>query len=262
MTTIQAQHAMRLESEPSLPLWREAFMGADWLSLRLSPVYYGFGVPRGNGSPVIVIPGFLGSDNYLNELYNWLRRIGYQPYYSRIGLNADCLNILMQRIFVSMDQAYENTGRKLHLIGHSLGGLLARSAATQRPDQVAQVITLASPFRSIRTHPLIISASDWVRNGKIKNRRENGEVPPDCYTDQCPCQTAASLRSDLPKQIERLAVYTKADGVVEWACCVDEDPTCNVEVFSTHTGLAFHPASFRAIGEKLAECRVEDRIPA
>ena len=262
MITIQAQHAMRLESEPSLPLWREAFMGADWISLRVSPVYYGFGVPLGDGSPVIVIPGFLGSDNYLIELYNWLRRIGYRPYYSRIGLNADCLNILMQRIFVSMDQAYEETGRKLHLIGHSLGGVLARSAATQRPDQVAQVITLGSPFRSIKAHPFIIRASDWVRDSKIRNRREKGEVPPDCYTDQCPCQTAAALRSGLPKQIERLAIYTKVDGVVDWGCCVEEDPSCNVKVFSTHAGLAFHRDSFTAIANKLAECEVEDYFSA
>ena len=61
----------------NVPLWREALFGVDWLSLRLSPVYYGVGVPHGDGSPVIVIPGFLGSDTYLFEMYYWLRRIGY-----------------------------------------------------------------------------------------------------------------------------------------------------------------------------------------
>ncbi|MGH9802568.1 MAG: hypothetical protein ACRD82_19560, partial [Blastocatellia bacterium] len=73
------------------PIWNEAMLGLDWLALRTSPVFYGFGVPRGNGSAVIVVPGFLGTDYYLWEMNLWLRRIGYKAYMSGIGWNADCL---------------------------------------------------------------------------------------------------------------------------------------------------------------------------
>ena len=66
----------------SRPIWVEVFFPAEWLVLHLSPVYYGFGVPRGHGEPVVVVPGFLGDDRYLTELYLWLRRIGYRPYFS------------------------------------------------------------------------------------------------------------------------------------------------------------------------------------
>src|SRR3990172_3319433 len=128
-----AAGALPTRLEPaSVPLWRETLFGIDWLLLRLSPVYYGVGVPRCDGAAVVLIPGFLGSDNFLVEMYHLLRRIGYRPYYSRIGRNAECPDVLLDRFFQTMDQAYDETGRKLHLIGHSLGGLIARSAAGGR----------------------------------------------------------------------------------------------------------------------------------
>lgn len=77
--------------------WTEALFGAEILILHATPVYYGLGVPRGDGSAVIIIPGFLGTDLYLTELHAWLARIGYRPYFSGIGINAECPNILIQR---------------------------------------------------------------------------------------------------------------------------------------------------------------------
>ena len=234
-----------------VPLWREALFGVDWLALRLSPVYYGIGVPRGNGAPVIVIPGFLGSDNYLIELYYWLRRIGYKPYYSRIGRNAECPDVLTQKLFQTMDQASEETGRKLHLVGHSLGGLLARSAAGQRPRQVEQVITLASPFRDIRVHPMILAAAGFVR-GRIVRERGDGHAERGCYTGSCTCSFASALRDDIPAGVNHTAVYTKTDGVVDWRSCIEEDDKFNIQVEGTHSGLAFNPQVYRTIGTLLA----------
>ena len=92
------------------PLWREAFVGLDWLALRSSPVYYGFGVPRGDGSAVIVIPGVMGTDMYLQEIYYWLRRVGYRPYMSRIGWNAECVNTLVDRLSETITTAQAQTG--------------------------------------------------------------------------------------------------------------------------------------------------------
>ena len=67
------------------------------LLLHASPAYYGAGVPAGDGSGVVVIPGFLGTDLYLMEMYAWLARLGYKAYFSRIGLNAECPNLLIKR---------------------------------------------------------------------------------------------------------------------------------------------------------------------
>src|SRR5512146_1793358 len=77
--------------------WTEALFAAEILLLHATPVYYGFGVPHGDGSGVVIIPGFLGTDLYLMELHGWLARIGYRPYFSGIGINADCPNLLIER---------------------------------------------------------------------------------------------------------------------------------------------------------------------
>jgi pimeloyl-ACP methyl ester carboxylesterase len=239
-----------------VPLWREVLFGVDWLSLRLSSVYYGFGVPRGDGAPVIVIPGFLGSDDYLVEMYYWLRRIGYKPYYSRIGRNAECPELLTDRLFATMDRAQKDTNRKVHLIGHSLGGLLARSAAGQRPEQVEQVICLASPFREVRVHPMVLAAAGFVRGQIVRNGNRTAKTPKrDCYTGACSCEFAASLRSDLPDGIGRTAIYTKTDGVVDWRSCVEPDDRFNMEVSGTHVGLAFNPQVYRKVATLLADAR-------
>jgi pimeloyl-ACP methyl ester carboxylesterase len=235
-----------------VPLWREVLVGVDWFSLRLSPVYYGIGVPRGDGSPVIVVPGFLGSDNYLIEMYYWLRRIGYKPYYSQIGRNAECPDLLRDRLFKTMDDAYEENGRKLHLIGHSLGGLLARSAAAERPEMVSQVICLAAPFQDIRVHPMILAAAGFVRQ-RIRGQ-QNGKrsAQRDCYTGGCQCGFASSLRIDMPDSVQRAAIYTNTDGVVDWRSCIEDEEELNTRVDGTHAGLAFNPQVYRKVASLLA----------
>jgi pimeloyl-ACP methyl ester carboxylesterase len=235
----------------NVPLWREAFAGLDWLALRTSPVYFGWGVPRGDKSGVIVVPGFLGTDHYLWEMNLWLRRIGYTAYMSRIGWNAECLNVLTERLAETLDKAYAETGRKAHLIGHSLGGVLARSIALRKAERVASVITLGSPIRGVRSHPLVLGRADDVRNLLLRKRREEW---PDCYTGYCTCAAVMALmvpRSEAPL-LRQTAIYTKTDGVVDWRVCVSEDPSENFEVEGTHVGLAFNPAVYKLIAQRLA----------
>ena len=94
-------------------LWKEALFAADILLLHSSPIYYGLGVSRGDGSAVVLVPGFLGTDRYLGQLHSWLGRIGYRPFFSRIGFNAECPNLLIQRrLNESIDNAIAETGAK------------------------------------------------------------------------------------------------------------------------------------------------------
>jgi triacylglycerol lipase len=234
----------------SVPLWRELLAGVDWFSLRLSPVFYGVGVPRGDGSAVVLVPGFLGTDSYLRELHFWLQRIGYRPYMSGIGRNADCLDFLMDRLFVTIDEAYSTTGNRVHVVGHSLGGILARSAATRRPDLVASVITLASPFRGIRSHPLVLDASERVRAQIIRRDPTRGERA--CYTGDCTCPTVSAWGQPFPSAVSQLAIYTRTDGIVDWRFCINDDPENDAEVVGTHVGLAFNPFAYRLIATRLA----------
>ena len=119
----------------------------------------------------MVLPGFMGTDFYLNQLRAWLRRIGYQPYFSGIGLNADCPSVLIrQRLNETIDEACRETGRKIHLIGHSLGGMLARAMAAQFPDRIASVIMLAAPFRGLAVHPTVRHTIEVVREQILQQR--------------------------------------------------------------------------------------------
>lgn len=232
----------------ALPIWREALVGIDWLALRMSAVYRGVGIPRGDGSAVVLIPGFLASDQYLGDMFSWLRRIGYQPYMSGMGRNAECPHILCARLTETVSSAYLDTRRKVHLIGHSLGGTLARSIGVRQPHLVASVVAMASPLRAVRAHPMVLSAAAFVRR-RIFSRRK---VEPGCYTGSCSCGFLNSLRRPLARSITHAAIYTKADGIIDWRCCINDDPDTDIEVRGTHLGLVFNPQVYRHIANILA----------
>ena len=232
----------------ALPLWREALAGMDWLALRASSVYRGVGVPHGDGSVAVLIPGFLGSHQYLGDMFSWLRRIGYQPYMSGIGRNADCPDILTGRLTETVKSAYLESGRKVHLIGHSLGGTLARSVAARQPQLVASIISMAAPFRAVRAHPMVLGAAMIVRRRILSER----DIQSDCYSGVCSCDFLESLRQPLPDSIVQAAIYTKADGIVDWRCCINDDPETDIEVSGTHVGLVFNAQVYRHVANVLA----------
>jgi pimeloyl-ACP methyl ester carboxylesterase len=234
-----------------LPLWRESFFLLEAALLHIAPVYYGLGCPRGDGSAVVIIPGFLGTDTWLAELYAWLYRMDYKPYFSGIGRNADCPNLLIRsRLNHTIDTAREETGRKIHIIGHSLGGMIAMAAAAQRPQDVASVITLASPFRGASCHPNILRLAEYVR--MQITARYGDAVLPACYTGHCGCDFVDCLTRDMPLDVMRTAVYTKTDAVVNWRYCVTGDPEIDFEVPGTHVGMIFNLSVYALLARRLA----------
>ncbi len=241
-------------AEADVTIWKEGLFGAEILLLHTSPVYYGLGIPRGDGSGVVLVPGFLGTDSYLKQLHSWLSRIGYRPYFSGIGLNAECPNLLIQhRLKRNVEKALLETGRKIHLIGHSLGGIITRSVANQRPDDIASVITLGSPFRGTVAHRTVLNAAEAVRKQIL---REHGPgVLPTCYTGRCTCNFLASLRRKMPRRMFETAIYTRQDGVVDWRYCVTGHAGCDFEVSGTHIGLAFNAGAYNIIANRLAEAQ-------
>jgi pimeloyl-ACP methyl ester carboxylesterase len=214
-------------------------------------VYWGFGVPPGDGSAVVVIPGFLLTDLYLTEFRSWIDRIGYKAYFSGIGLNAECPNLLIQyKLNQTIEKAYKETGRKIHLVGHSLGGVIARAAASQMPDRIASVITMAAPFRGVSLHHSVLRAAQMVRGQILERHGEN--VLPACYTAGCTCNFLESLLPKLPESMMQTAIYTKSDGIVDWRVCRTGNPDLDFEVSATHLGLVFNPIVFDVVAHRLA----------
>jgi pimeloyl-ACP methyl ester carboxylesterase len=232
----------------------------DWLSLRLSPVYFGLGVPRGDGGPVVLVPGFMTADVYMAEMYFWLRRIGYDPFLSGVGLNAGCIHESTQRLENTVDEIYRKTGRPVRIVGHSLGGILARRVALRRPDIVSQLISLGSPIQSLEAHPLLMATAALFQ-GRVEHPAPGEDTPggPDIYFgDRCECETDHCVLAPA-SSVRRAALYSRSDGVIRWRNCLEPDTPANYDVGGTHIGLAFNARGYRVIANLLAESADMDR---
>lgn len=235
------QHvASQLGARPeiaALPIWREAFTGLEWLSLHTSTVYSGCGIVRGEGEPVVLVPGFMASDRTLFELHAWLARVGYRPYFSGIGRNTRCPEVHIACLLETVERAHAETGERVTIIGHSLGGCFARGAAMKRPDLISQVISLGSPVQGARVHALIAAAAEFIRGS---------ECTVDCYQPMQEC---------LPESVAEANIYSKSDGIVDWQTCSRERGSESIEVAGTHIGLIWNAQVFGALGRLLAEHR-------
>lgn len=248
--------------EASLPLWRELFWGVEWLRLRASPVYRGHGVPAGHGVPVVLVPGFLASDLSLREMHLWLERVGYHGYRSGIGRNDDCPDVLLAELLEKVEAVARKEDGRVRLIGHSLGGTLARAAAALRPDLVSQVISLGSPLRDGRVSPLVLEMAMVVSAGLT-----SPDAMPRAHGDHfhdgtCVCGLLDVLGRPFPAGVARASVYSRTDGVVGWESSVDEPPGQNVEVHASHLGLPVNVEAYVAVAKLLAAAARPAGAPA
>jgi pimeloyl-ACP methyl ester carboxylesterase len=231
-------------------MWRECFAAVEAALLHIAPVYWGLGQPHGDRSGVILIPGFLGTDAWMAELYAWLYRMDYRPYFSGIRINAECPNLLIRSTLnATIDRVRSETGKKVHVIGHSLGGVIGMALGAQRPHDVGSVITLGAPFRGAAAHENILRAAEYVR-GCIQER--HGEaVLPACYTGHCGCDFVDSLTRELPDSVMMTAIYSRTDAIVDWRYCVTGNASLDFEAPGTHVGMVVNPSVYTIIAKRL-----------
>ena len=193
--------------------------------------------PRGDGHPVLVLPGFLAGDYSTGPLRRFLRELCYDArgwkQGANLGPNADVIRELQARLL----HLHERHERKLSLVGWSLGGIYARELARALPDKVRSVVSLGSPFGDI-------SATHATRLVAI---RPGGR----------PVHESAPIRDLLaqPIPVPSTSIYSKTDGIVHWQSCLQEESETaeNVEVRCSHTGMGFHPEVLEIVAERLAQ---------
>ena len=237
------------------PVWwgahvREFRWQAELARLLADPVWRGVGLPRGDGSPVLLIPGFLAGDQSLSVMAAWLRKLGYNPRRAGISFNVQCSDTAVDRLERVLHHVHLSTGRKVAIIGHSRGGHFAKALASRCPSQVSQVISMGSGL----DEPFDISeptrlAVEGVR--RLVARRDPARGEQGCFTHTCLCKYSEDYRRPFPEDVPLTSLYSKGDGVVRWRACVVPYARC-VEVRGSHIGLAFNRHAYREIARTLA----------
>jgi pimeloyl-ACP methyl ester carboxylesterase len=230
------------EIRPSL--FQEQRAALELAQLLANPVYYGLGVVRGDATPVMTVPGFMGSDAYLGVLRGWLRRIGYTPERSGVLIMAGSPYDLFSRILQRAEALTESHGRRIAIIGHSMGGSVARMLGSLRPDLVRTVVTLGAPLNDDprrAAHPLVRAVAELIlRDDSIPIALEGG--------------LTTLLMHRLSRRVQGISIFSKEDAVIDWRACVDSDPGVrSFEVRGSHTGLAWNVDVYRILSATLAE---------
>ena len=194
--------------------------------------------PRGDGHPVLVLPGLVASDVSTRPLRAFLKTRGYAVSGWRQGRNLG-LRLGVQHAMVDLVHELNDThGRTVSLVGWSLGGLYARQLAKMMPKRVRQVITLGSPFAST---PKATNA--WRIYEMASGRRAEDEDP----------RFGGTLASAPP--VPTTAIFSRTDGICAWQGCREQSSQMaeSIEVESSHCGMGHHPAAVYAVADRLAQ---------
>jgi pimeloyl-ACP methyl ester carboxylesterase len=199
--------------------------------------------PRGEGQPVLVLPGFMAGDDSTRILRRFLKERGYSAHPWLQGRNRGPGGGVREALRERVSELAGRYGQKISIVGWSLGGIYARELAKHAPDQIRQVISLGSPFADV-SRP-----SNATRTFDFVSRRE--ERAPDASRRA----RAREIQRPTPTSVPSTAIFTKTDGVVHWRACLEPvaDHTENIEVPGSHCGLGHNPLVLYAVADRLSQ---------
>ena len=229
----KAPGALRLALEMRMP-WE---LGASLLALPILK-----SAPRGDGHAVLVFPGLVASDLSTGPLRQYLAGQGYDARAWGLGRNFGPGRGTIEACFDKVRELHKETGRKVSLIGWSLGGIYAREAAKVVPEAVRTVITLGTPFNG---HPK--STNAWRVYQMASGEDADARISKYNLSKAPPMPTTS--------------VYSRTDGIVAWQASQQEarldqagrNDTENIEVEASHVGLGVNPMSLYAVADRLAQ---------
>jgi pimeloyl-ACP methyl ester carboxylesterase len=209
-------------------------------SLLLSPLL--MRAPKGDGHPVLALPGFLASDLSMAPMRRYLKQLGYDSYAWKMGRNLGGIASRRNALKSLLSDIHTATGRKVSIVGWSLGGIYARDLALRSPEMVRSVITLGSPFAND------VRATNATRLYEALS----GE------TVEHNSELTQAIAGDLP--VPATSIYSRTDGIVNWRTSLlrPSDTAENIEVhLASHIGLGVNAAALWAVADRLAQTEGE-----
>lgn len=195
-------------------------------------------LPKGDGHPVLVLPGFMATDTSTRPLRKLLTDLGYESHGWGLGRNVRVDYGRIEQMLAVLEGIYAASGRKVSIIGWSLGGVFARELAKLAPEKVRFVISLGSPISEDPAHTNVRHIFEAI-NGRL---------------EQSPLGERFHGRAKLPP-VPCSSILSRTDGVVGWRGSVqDVGPQSeNIEVHASHCGMGVNPAVMVAIADRLAQ---------
>ena len=192
----------------------------------------------GDGHSVLVLPGLAAGDASTFILRRFLRSRGFDARGWGQGINLGLRHGVIERLHDTLREMYAESGRKVSLIGWSLGGLYARELAKVAPEMVRLVISMGSPFTG---HPRETNA--W----RIYEFASGHKIDPHSHDLHFPLRFAPPVPTT--------SIWSRSDGVVSWHCCYESRShhAENIVVEASHLGLGAHPATLFAVADRLAQ---------
>ncbi len=192
------------------------------------------------GDPVILVPGFLAGDGTLSLMSRRLRQRGFRTYRSHIHANVGCTLRAAEELERRIEAIAQRRGTRVQVVGHSLGGMLARGLAGRRPDLISGIVTMGSPVLAPGAHHRSLTATVEVLT-RLSRAGWPGLMSGDCVAGACARQSFEESRLPLGTGLDFTAIYSKWDGIVDWRACLDPAATRTIQVRTSHVGMAVDP---------------------
>lgn len=223
--------------------WREVWAPIEFWRSRKRPLAPD-GLPAGDGRPVLLVPGFMGGDDSLRAMRDWLVRLGYAAELAGLVFNIRYSEAVIRHLVSRLVDLYAWQGRPVVLVGHSRGGMLAKVISHRHPQMVERVVALGSPLADpYDVHPVTMAGVRMAQAFNLLVYGRGARVEREFLRDL-----------EAPALVPLTSVYSRNDGIVYWQACLRPDADC-IEVDSSHVGFGANPEVYALLARLLAPRR-------